>query len=146
MTRRTLLFLFSLAALCGAGVLAARGSWPWARLSDTPTARPIVVTHPFRIVRDTLQQGETVSALLQRQGVTGLDLGALASALRFDPRKIKAGLVFSVRRDGASDVPTRVEFRPSPEQRLQFARSARRSVDRRGRPDSLDDGHHSGVG
>lgn len=124
MTRRTLLFLFSLAALCGAGVLAARGRWPWARLSDTPTARPIVVTHPFRIVRDTLQQGETVSALLQRQGVTGLDLGALASALRFDPRKIKAGLVFSVRRDGASDVPTRVEFRPSPEQRLQFARSA----------------------
>jgi murein DD-endopeptidase MepM/ murein hydrolase activator NlpD len=123
MTRRTPLFLLSIAALCGAGALAARGNWPWVRLTDTPTARPIVVTHPFRIVSDTLQQGETVSALLLRQGVTGLDLGALAGALRFDPRRIKAGLVFSVRRDGASDLPTRVEFRPSPEVRLQFARS-----------------------
>lgn len=124
MTRRTLVFPLAVAVLLAASALGARGRWPWTRLSDVPTARPIVVTHPFRIVRDTLQRGETVSALLLRQGVTGLDLSALVSTLRFDPRKIRAGLVFSVRRDGPLDLPTRIEFRPSSDQRLRFARTA----------------------
>ena len=125
MTRRTLVFLLSVAVLLVAGVLGLRGTWPWTRLSDTvPTARAIVVTQPFRVVHDTLQRGETVSALLLRQGVTGLDLRALASALRFDPHRIKAGLVFSVRREGAADLPTHVEFRPNADQWLRFERTA----------------------
>jgi murein DD-endopeptidase MepM/ murein hydrolase activator NlpD len=124
MIRRALVFPLAVAALLAAGALGLGGTWPWVRLSDVPTARAIVVTHPFRIVRDTLQRGETVSALLLRQGVTGLNLDVLASSLRFDPRRIRAGLVFSVRREGASDLATHVEFRPSPDQRLRFARSA----------------------
>src|ERR1017187_9967011 len=125
MTRRTLVFLLSVAVLLGAGGLGLRGTWPWTRLSDTvPTARAIVVTQPFRVVHDTLQRGETVSALLLRQGVTGLDLRALASALRLDPHRIKAGLVFSVRREGATDLPTHVEFRPNADQWLRFVRTA----------------------
>ena len=125
MTRRTLVFLLSVAVLLGAGGLGLRGTWPWTRLSDAvPTARAIVVTQPFRVVHDTLQRGETVSALLLRQGVTGLDLRALASALRFDPHRIKAGLVFSVRREGAADLPTDVEFRPNADQWLRFVRTA----------------------
>lgn len=124
MTRRALVFPLAVAVLLAAGALGARGSWPWVRLSDLPTARPIVVMYPFRIVRDTLQRGETVSALLLREGVTGLDVSALASALRFDPRKIQAGLVFSVRREGTSGLPTHVEFRPNPDERLRFVRTA----------------------
>lgn len=124
MTRRVPRLPFALAVLGAAALFAARGEWPWTRLSDVPTARPIVVTNPFRIVRDTLQRGETVSALLARQGVKGLDLGALAAALRFDPRRIQAGLEFSVRRDAATDEPTHVEFRPNGDQRLRFIRTA----------------------
>ena len=124
MVRRAWLFPLAVAVLLGAGALGANGRWPWARLSDVPTIRPIVVSHPFRIVRDTLQPGETVTALLRRQGITGLNFGALANTLRFDPRRIQAGLVFSVRREGPADLPTHLEFRPSPEQQLRFVRTA----------------------
>ncbi|MES1259319.1 MAG: M23 family metallopeptidase, partial [Gemmatimonadota bacterium] len=124
MDRRTLVFPLALALLIGAAALGARGNWPWQRLSDVPTARPIVVTNPFRVVRDTLQQGESVSALLKREGVTGLDLKALAAALRLDPTRIRAGLVFSVRRDTRTDEPTHVEFRPNPDERMRFVRTA----------------------
>lgn len=124
MTRRSLLLVPAIAALLAAGALGVRGRWPWTRLSDIPTARPIVVTQPFRIVSDTLRRGETVSALLQREGVAGLDLAAMASSLKLDPRKLREGLVFLVRRDGASDTPTRVEFRPSPDERLHFERAS----------------------
>ncbi|MGH7594496.1 MAG: peptidoglycan DD-metalloendopeptidase family protein [Gemmatimonadales bacterium] len=124
MTRRAVLFPLAVAVLLAAGALGIRGTWPWARLSDVPTARPVVVTTPFRIVRDTLQRGETVSTLLQREGVTGLNLAALAGTLKFDPHRIRAGLVFSVRRDGPADRPTHIEFRPTPDQRLRFVRTA----------------------
>ena len=124
MNRRTPLFLLAIATLIGAGALAVRGDWPWARLTDVPTAKPILVTSPFRVVRDTLKQGESVSALLHRQGINGLNLKALTAALRIDPTRIRAGLVFSVRRAAGSDEPTHVEFRPNPEQRMRFERAA----------------------
>ena len=124
MTRRAVVFPLAVVMLLAAGLAGVRGEWPWPRLPDVPMARAIVVTNPFRVVHDTLQPGETVSALLLREGVTGLDLGALARILRFDPRRIQAGLVFSVRREGSADLPTHIEFRPSPDQRLRFVRTA----------------------
>lgn len=124
MHRRALIFPLAVATLIGAGALAVRGDWPWTRLSDVPTAPPIFVTTPFRVVRDTLRQGESVSALLHRQGIAGLDLRALAAALRLDPTRIRAGLVFAVRRDAGTDEPTRVEFRPNLDERMQFVRTA----------------------
>jgi murein DD-endopeptidase MepM/ murein hydrolase activator NlpD len=124
MTRRALVFLFAVALLVGAGALALRGNWPWARLSDVPTARPILVTSSFRVVRDTLRGGESVSTLLHRQGISGLDLTALARALRLDPTRIRAGLVFSVRRDATTDAATHVEFRPNPDERMRFVRTS----------------------
>ena len=98
--------------------------WPWTRLSDVPTARPIIVSNPFRVVRDTLQRGETVSALLARQGVVGLDVVTLNSVLRFDPRRIRAGLEFFFHRDAGTDEATHIEFRPTPEQRVRFVRTS----------------------
>jgi len=123
MNRRALVFPLAVAMLIGAGALALRGDWPWERLSDVPTAQPIVVKSPFRIVHDTLKQGESVSALLRRQGISGLDLQTLAQALRLDPTRIRAGLVFSVRRDARTDEPTHVEFRPNPDERMRFVRT-----------------------
>ena len=124
MTGRSLRLPVALAVLGAAGLFMARGQWPWHRLSDISTAEPIVVHDPFRIVRDTLQSGETVSALLARQGVKGLNLTSLANALRFDPRRIQAGRIFMLHRDPATDEPTSVEFRPSVDQRLRFFRTS----------------------
>ena len=123
-SRRVFQLPVAIAVLGAAAAFAARGEWPWARLADVPVARPIVVSNPFRIVRDTLQSGETVSALLERQGVVGLDLATLASVVRLDPRRIRAGLEFFVRRDAGSDKATNVEFRPTPEQRVRFVRTS----------------------
>lgn len=115
----------SAAAVIGLATLfAARGQWPWQRLSDIPTALPIVVSDPFRVVHDTLQRGETVSTLLARQGVTGFDVGKLADLLRFDPRRLRAGLEFSLHRNAVSDEPTRIELRPDDSQRLRFTRTS----------------------
>jgi murein DD-endopeptidase MepM/ murein hydrolase activator NlpD len=121
---RFLFFPSAVAVLGAAALFATRGSWPWQRLSDVPTALPIVVSDPFKVVTDTLHSGETVSTLLARQGVTGFDVGALASLLRFDPRRLRAGLEFSLHKDVVSDQPTRIELRPDAMQRLRFVRTS----------------------
>lgn len=124
MNRRAPRFVLALLVLGCAVSFAVRGNWPWARLSDVPMARAIVVTNPFRVVRDTLQRGEAVSTLLERQGIHGLNLAALARRLDLDPRRFRSGLIFSVRRDASTDEPTHVEVRASAEQRLRFIRTS----------------------
>ena len=121
---RFLFFPSAVAVLGAATLFASRGAWPWQRLSDVPTALPIVVTDPFKVVTDTLHSGETVSTLLARQGVTGFDVGALASLLRFDPRRLRAGLEFSLHKDAVSDQATQIELRPDATQRLRFVRTS----------------------
>ncbi len=123
MRRRFPRFPLAVAVLGTATLFAARGEWPWQRL-DVPTAGAITVSSPFHIVRDTLHQGETVTTLLARHGVVGLDLSGLANALSFDPRRLRAGQEFSVRVGGVDDAATHVEFRTSPEERLQFIRTS----------------------
>lgn len=117
-------FPFAVGILGAAALFSARGEWPWARWDDTPVALPIVVSDPYHVVNDTLQSGETIGALLTRQGVTGLDLPGLADALRFDPRRLRAGLVFAVKRDAISDIPLQIDVRPDDQQRLRFIRTA----------------------
>ncbi len=124
MLRRLPRFPFALAILGAAAFFAIRGDWPWQRLSGVPTALPIVVTDPFRVVNDTLHSGESISTLFARQGVSGFDFDALAGLLRFDPRRLRAGLVFSVHHDVTTDEPTRIELRPDDSQRLRFTRTA----------------------
>ncbi|HPF62608.1 MAG: M23 family metallopeptidase [Gemmatimonadetes bacterium] len=117
-------FLLALGVLGAATVFMVEGRWPWQRLSDVPTTLPIVVSDPYRVVSDTLHSGETVSALLARQGVTGLDFVLLARSLRLDPRSLRAELPFSFHRDAVTDQPTRIEFRPDGDQRLRFIRTS----------------------
>ncbi len=124
MQKRTPRFALALLVLGCAASFAARGNWPWARFTEVPVARAIVVTNPFRVVRDTLQSGEAVSTLLERQGIRGLNLAAFARSLALDPRRFRPGLIFSVRRDASTDEPTHVEVRASAEQRLRFIRTS----------------------
>jgi murein DD-endopeptidase MepM/ murein hydrolase activator NlpD len=102
----------------------ARGEWPWQRLADVPIAAAIEVRDPFRVVRDTLHSGETISTVLARQGVTGFDVRELADALAFDPRRIRADRIFSVHRDVVTDEPTRIEFKVGDDRRLSFIRTS----------------------
>ncbi|MGH7528523.1 MAG: hypothetical protein ACREMX_17655, partial [Gemmatimonadales bacterium] len=103
---------------------ATTGHWPWRRL-DPPAAPPAVVTpppDPSTETTDTLRRGETVSELLIRQGVLDLDLGRLDPALALDPRRLRAGLVFSFRRPAADSLPTLISVRTAPEHRVVFRR------------------------
>ena len=86
-------------------------------------ARPIVVVGDLSTeVLDTLRRGETLSELLARQGVLDLDVSRLDAPL-LDPRRLRAGLVFSFRRPAAESLPDRISVRASPEQRVVFRRA-----------------------
>ena len=112
------LFVMSAAAVVLAGVRR-----PWARV-ELPVARPIVVMGDLSTeVLDTLRRGETLSELLARQGVLDLDLARLDAA-KLDPRRLRAGLVFSFRRPAADSLPDRISVRATPEQRVVFRRAA----------------------
>jgi murein DD-endopeptidase MepM/ murein hydrolase activator NlpD len=91
--------------------------------AELPVARPIVVVGDYSTeVLDTLRTGETLSQLLARQGVLDLDMSRLDAAA-LDPRRLRAGLVFSFRRPAAESLPDRISVRASPEQRVVFRRA-----------------------
>jgi murein DD-endopeptidase MepM/ murein hydrolase activator NlpD len=91
--------------------------------AELPVAQPIVVVGDNSTeVLDTLRRGETLSELLARQGVVDLDITRLDAAA-LDPRRLRAGLVFSFRRPAAESLPDRISVRASPEQRVVFRRA-----------------------
>ena len=91
--------------------------------AELPVAQPIVVMGDVStVVLDTLRRGETLSELLARQGVVDLDISRLDGAA-LDPRRLRAGLVFSFRRPAAESLPDRISVRASPEQRVVFRRA-----------------------
>ncbi|HEY7503195.1 MAG TPA: M23 family metallopeptidase [Gemmatimonadales bacterium] len=95
---------------------------PWVS-AELPVARPIVVVGDLSTeVLDTLRRGETLSQLLARQGVLDFDVSRLDVAA-LDPRRLRAGLVFSFRRPAADSLPDRISVRASPEQRVVFRRA-----------------------
>lgn len=118
--RRWLTTLLAAGTVAAGAAFALRGEWPWARLHVAP---PIVVSEAWAEEADTLLAGETVGELLQRRGVTGLDLGGLGARLGLDPRRVRAGLVFNFRRSLADSVPERITVRTAPDRRLRFIRT-----------------------
>ena len=118
--------LAAVAVFTAAAYFAAAGHWPWQRLteSSTPladaTAPAPAPTH--RHLADTLHSGETLSELLERHKLSGVNFAGLTNAL--DPRRLRAGLVFNFRRPVTDSVPDRVTVRTGPEQRIQFTRVA----------------------
>jgi murein DD-endopeptidase MepM/ murein hydrolase activator NlpD len=110
----------ALAVLLAAGVFAAEGRWPWVRLQ---VAAPIVVSSAFRESADTLQRGETIGDLFQRQGLVSLEVTRLAREFGIDTRRLRAGLVFSFRRPVGASEPTSVVVRTGPEERIRLQRT-----------------------
>lgn len=111
------LFVTSAAAVALVGVRQPRST------AELPVARPIVVVADYSTtVLDTLRRGETLSELLARQGVLDLDLARLNIDF-LNPRRLRAGLVFSFRRPAAESLPDRISVRASPEQRVVFQRA-----------------------
>jgi murein DD-endopeptidase MepM/ murein hydrolase activator NlpD len=119
----------------GLGVLAASvvlsasaffgmsGQWPWQRLEHRPapplTNVPIIPA--FTETHDTLRKGETLSDLFGRHKVI-IDFQRLELSSLLDPRRVRAGLIFSFRQALGDSTPTRVAVRTSPEQRVIFSR------------------------
>jgi murein DD-endopeptidase MepM/ murein hydrolase activator NlpD len=117
----------SIAAFVALGVAAffgLTGNWPWSHLTPPPTApvaagpAPVLFTETF----DTLDRGETLSDLLARHHVFGIDFHRLDPALALNPRRVRPGLVFSFRQAIGDSAPTHVMVRPTPEQRVTFRR------------------------
>jgi len=95
-------------------------SWPWKRML---VAAPIVVDNAWTENADTLRRGETISELLARQGVVGLNLQDVVERSSFDPRRARTGMVFSFRRPRLDSFPVAFSVRTGAEQRLQFLRA-----------------------
>jgi len=117
---KTLRFLAAFAIVTGGGWAALTGAWPWRRL---PVAAPIVVSNAWAESADTLHGGETVSELLARQGIVGLNLQDIVARSRFDPRRARTGLIFNFRRARLDSLPTAFSVRTGADERLQFLRS-----------------------
>lgn len=115
------------AVLTAAGLFATTGRWPWRRLPAPPAVvavRPAAIVDPASVTLDTLRRGETVSHLFARHGVLDLDLNRLDPAAPLDPRRLRAGLVFSFRREHPDSLPSLISVRTAPEQRVVFRRAA----------------------
>jgi murein DD-endopeptidase MepM/ murein hydrolase activator NlpD len=85
----------------------------------TPTVAEIVTE-----TSDTLHRGETIGELFSRQGLSGFTLATLSDPAVFDPRRLRAGLVFSFRRRLTDSIPSHISVRTSPEQRIILRRVA----------------------
>jgi murein DD-endopeptidase MepM/ murein hydrolase activator NlpD len=116
----------AVAVFTAAAFFAATGNWPWPRL-DPDAAPPQLAVAPqpeptHTEFSDTLGRGETISELFERNGVSGIDLSRLAGSI--DPRRLRAGQVFRMRRPIADSTPDRIIVRTGPEQRVLFTRAA----------------------
>lgn len=102
--------------MIAAATAALSGRWPWPRLpSPPPLPPPLPPPTAVVVTRDTLRQGETLSELFARHG---LAVEAERYATVLNPRRLRAGLEFYVRRRVTDSLPSEVSVRTSPEQRV----------------------------
>jgi hypothetical protein len=111
--------------LTTAALLEVSGWWRSPRMSSSPV-EPTAVTPPVTLTQivDTLRRGETLSDLFARHKISGIDFQRLDPRLSLDPRRLRAGLVFSFLRQEGDTTPTRIMVRTSPEQRVTFSRAS----------------------
>lgn len=115
--------VLALGVLSAAVVLAFTGRWPWRRLEVESPAVPLVLAIPVVESSDTLQRGETLGELFDRQGIAGAGLAGLLERAGLDPRRLRAGFTVQFRRHAGEELPVEVMVRSSPEERLALRRS-----------------------
>ena len=113
---KVLRFLVALAIVLLGAWASLTGGWPWRRVL---VAAPIVVSNAWTDIADTLRSGETISELLARQGIVGIDLQEIAARSSFDPRRARTGLIFNFRRPRLDSLPSAFSVRTGADQRLQ---------------------------
>jgi murein DD-endopeptidase MepM/ murein hydrolase activator NlpD len=116
--------LLAAAVVTLAFALGGRQLWFRHRPSpaNVPTP-PAIDSAPVTIeFPDTLRRGETLAHLFARHGLGAAEVKELAALL--DLRKLRAGLVFQVRRSHADSVPDQVTVRTGPGQRLTLTRQS----------------------
>jgi murein DD-endopeptidase MepM/ murein hydrolase activator NlpD len=122
--------LLAAGVMLAASVFALRNEWARGRpVADAPlgaradTAGSLSNSPPSIAERpDTLQRGETLSALFARNGLNDSVVRRVASLL--DLRRLQAGLVFRFRRPAGDSLPDQVTVRTGPEQRVLLTRLA----------------------
>lgn len=122
---RRLSLPLALAVIVAALVFAFEGRWPWRRLETrTVPAVQAVAVEPAAVVetRDTLRRGETLGDLFGRQGLLRFDLVGLFERAGLDPRRLRAGLVVSFRRNPGDSLPSEAWVRAGPDLRLAVRR------------------------
>jgi murein DD-endopeptidase MepM/ murein hydrolase activator NlpD len=92
------------------------------RPAPLPVAPTIVVDKAYHTVSDTLRWGETISELFDRQGVAGLALNGFSPETDLDPRRLRAGMVFTIVRELPTDTPTEVRIRPDISRIVRYVR------------------------
>ena len=112
---------WGVATMAVAAVFWAAGrAWSIERI---PVAQPILVTEAYRDRPDTLHLDETLSHLFARHGSAGQELiDVLAVADGINPRRVRAGQVFTFRYNTAEDHPSQVTTRLGDEKLLSLVR------------------------
>ena len=115
----------SVAVFAAAAFFGLSNRWPWQRLPGArlaPAPTPAAPPPPsYTEIHDTLHRGETLSDLFERHDVS-IDFHRLDASLLLDPRRVRAGLIFSFRRMMGDSAPSHISVRTSPEQRVTFSR------------------------
>jgi murein DD-endopeptidase MepM/ murein hydrolase activator NlpD len=114
-------FFLALAVIGAAGTLFARQVGYLGGLRTAPAL--VVSSPPTRILRDTLHSRETLSQLFARRGVSDVDWGVVAAAVRnFNPSRIRAGTEFRFTQAHGEEAPRSVAVRVSYDTRLLMTR------------------------
>ena len=94
-------------------------------LGGLRSAPPMIVSAaPVSTVSDTLRPRETVSELFVRRGVNDVNWATLAQAVQsFDPKRLRAGLVFFFQRRHGDSTPYAVNARLTRDERLLLRRA-----------------------
>ena len=111
--------------MLAAGMLvwaAAAAHQAWAA-RQIPQALPIVVTSAYDEWADTLGRRDMLSDVLNRAGITGREyVGFMKATRTLNPRRMKPGMIFEVRRIKGEAVANRLAVRLDPERHLVMNR------------------------
>ncbi len=122
---RKVAFGAAVVVLLGAATFAALGFWPWPRLNHQ---RPTLPVARVWVTNDTLHPGESLGDVFGRHGIGTQMLADLAGRLHFDPRRLRAGLVFRFGHRDSASAPNDVTIRTAPDEETRLLRSEDRWV------------------